>query len=269
MLWNIPLLRYPKKEPSAGCTIFFRDDAVSSPKARLMVAPFEIVLKDSAVQENWFRRLVAAIIDWILLGIVIAILSVILFAGWILTTGADGWGVDFSPGVWMGLGVVSFSLTVLGIVYFAVTESMWGASIGKMLLGLKVAGEDGRNPLIVNAFIRNVSRIHGLIFLLDFIGGMILEGDPRQRFTDRFAKTVVYQAKSRRGGPFIEPRILGPDEASAASGGVAPPPAPPAPGTEKPAEGAKPEEGPPKCPKCQTPIKPGDAFCRKCGQKLT
>ena len=149
-----------------------------------MVAPFELVLKDSALQENWFRRLIAAIIDGILLGIVYGILAVLFLIGLWSTSGAFNFGA-LKLGIF---GVGAFVTWLLSIMYYTLTESMWGASIGKMLLGLKVVGEDGKNPLIASAFIRNVSRIHGLLFLLDFIGGMILEGDPRQRFTDRFAK---------------------------------------------------------------------------------
>jgi len=239
-----------------------------------MVAPFELVLKDSALQENWFRRLIAVIIDSILLGIVYAILAVLFFIGMWSTSGSFSFGA-LRLGIF---GVGALITWLLSVLYYAITESMWGASIGKMLLGLKVVGEDGNKPLLVNAFIRNVSRIHGLLFLLDFIGGMVLEGDPRQRFTDRVAKTVVYQAKSNRGGPFVESRILTSDETAAADS--TPPPAtgappqpesPPQPGTapegeQKPAEDS-PGQGA-KCPKCGVPVKEGNAFCPQCGTKL-
>jgi hypothetical protein len=107
---------------------------------------------------------------------------------------------------------------------------------------------------------------------------MVLEGDPRQRFTDRVAKTVVYQVQSNRTGPFVEPRILGPDEAGATASTT--PPAPPTPPAEPaqpetPAQPAEEEEKPAedtpegvKCPKCGAPVKEGNAFCPQCGAKL-
>ena len=240
-----------------------------------MVAPFEVVLKDSALQENWFRRLIAAIIDYIILGIAYGILSALIFAGWLIAEGVTGrWGGAFRFGPIIGLSALGFIYWILSILYFAVLESAWGASIGKSLLGLRVVGEDGNKPLISNALIRNVSRIHGLVFLLDFIGGLVLEGDPRQRFTDRIARTVVYQAKSSRGGPYVEAKILSPDEANAAAKGEA---SEGAGATQVPKEGETPE--PPKegetpaaapgaCPKCGAPAKEGDTFCAKCGAKL-
>ncbi len=240
-----------------------------------MVAPFEVVLKDSALQENWFRRLIAAIIDYIILGIVYVILSALVFAGWLITEGVTGrWSGAFRFGPIIGFGALGFIYWILSILYFAVLESAWGASIGKSLLGMRVIGEDGSKPLISNALIRNVSRIHGLIFLLDFIGGMVLEGDPRQRFTDRIAKTVVYQAKSGRGGPYVEAKILSPDEANAAAKGEGPegvgtPQVPKEGETPKPPEeGEAPATAPKACPKCGAPVKEGDAFCGKCGAKL-
>ena len=246
-----------------------------------MVAPFELVMKDSALQENWFRRIVAAVIDGILLGIVYAVLSVIVFAGWLVTGGLEpGFRYGYRVGGLFGFGIMSLLLMLIWIVYFAFTESFWGASIGKMLLSLKVVGENGEKPLIPNAFIRNISRIHGLIFLLDLIGGLIMEGDPRQRFSDRYAKTVVYHAKSTREGPFVEPKILTLDEASATAGtGVAPPTttaqpeAPPAGEKEKPAEEAKAPapattEGKTFCRHCGAPVKGDSKFCPKCGKEL-
>lgn len=250
-----------------------------------MVAPFELVMKDSALQENWFRRIVAAVIDGILLGIVYAVLSVVMFAGWLATVGVErglryGYSYGSRFGGLFGFGIMSFLFMIIWIVYFAITESFWGASIGKMLLSLKVVGENGEKPLIANAFIRNISRIHGLIFLLDMIGGLIMEGDPRQRFSDRYAKTVVYHAKSTKGGSFVETKILTLDEASVAAGtGVAPPTtpaqpeAPPAGEKEKPAEEAKapepaPAEGKTFCRHCGAPAKGDSKFCPKCGKEL-
>lgn len=242
-----------------------------------MVAPFEVVLKDSALQENWFRRLIAAIVDWIILAIVYAILAALLLIGWFVAESATGIGPAFNFGRIAGISALGLVFWVLGILYFSLMESMWGASVGKSLLGLAVVGEDGKKPLLVNAVIRNVSRIHGLLFLLDFIGGLVLEGDPRQRFTDRIAKTVVYQKKSNRGGPYIEPRVLGTEEARAAATGATAPPgqAPPSQppgetpqGQEDEAMEQPTEAGTSKCPSCEAAVKPGDSFCPKCGAKL-
>jgi len=260
-----------RPRPVGRGTIFFKGPDLHLDEGDCVVAPFEVVLKDSTLKENWFRRLIAAIIDGILLGIVFAILAIIAFASWFVTGGFAGrWDYVSNVGRWVGFGALGLLFWLIWILYFAVTESMWGASIGKSLLGMRVVGADGNKPLFVNALIRNASRIHGLIFLLDFILGLVLEGDPRQRFLDRIAKTVVYQAKGGRGGPFAQPKILGPGEATAAAAApVAAAPAAPVPvaPAAPPAPGAA--AAPAKCPSCGTEAKAGDAFCAKCGAKLT
>lgn len=231
-----------------------------------MVAPFELVMKDSALQENWFRRVIALIIDAVILGIVYAILSAVLLAGLWATRGGFGLGGFGFASIF---GVGAFIYWIMWILYFAVTESTWGASIGKMALSMRVVGEDGNKPEIKDAFIRNVSRIHGLLFLLDLIGGLVMEGDPRQRFADRISNTVVYQKDSKRGGPYVQPSIIKPE------GGQAAPAAPPSKPAEKPAEEGEPEEpaaaaGETKafCRHCGAPVDPDSTFCPKCGKKL-
>jgi uncharacterized RDD family membrane protein YckC len=251
-----------------------------------MVMPFEVLMREPAVQENWFRRIIAAVVDWIILGIVTAIVAVVALAGYVVTGGALG---GFSPGNFVGFGAVGFLLWALGILYFTVTESMWGASIGKSLLGLRVAGEDGNKPLFASALLRNVSRVHFLVFLLDLIGGLVLEGDPRQRFSDRIAKTVVYQARSARGGPYCEAGIVGSEPVVATAPGARSCPSCGAPAKagdlfcgkcgakfetspgkadEQPGEGSEGETEGKTCPSCGAPAKAGDLFCNKCGAKL-
>ncbi len=251
-----------------------------------MVAPLELVMKDSVLQENLFRRIVAIVIDGILLAIVYFILAAILFAGWFFS---GYWWVrnaaygHLASGAF-GFGVLSLFLGILGILYFAFMESYRGATIGKQLMSLKVVGENGEKPLIASALIRNISRIHWVLFLLDLIGGLIMEGDPRQRFSDRIAKTVVYYQSSTRTGPFVSPKILTQQEASAAappsgtapSAPTTPPAASPAPAqpeaapTEpaKPAEQPKPEEAKTFCRHCGAELKSDSKFCAQCGKQL-
>lgn len=49
-----------------------------------------------------------------------------------------------------------FLLFGIGFLYFAVTEGIWGAGLGKKLKGLRVVGTNGRPPGIVRALVRVV-----------------------------------------------------------------------------------------------------------------
>jgi len=69
-------------------------------------------------------------------------------------------------------------------------EGLTGATLGKRFFNLQVVSTEGRVDFI-KALIRNVSKIHILILLIDWVAGFITEGDPRQRFLDRIADTTV------------------------------------------------------------------------------
>ena len=78
-----------------------------------------------------------------------------------------------------------------GFLYYIVMEAALGATVGKLLLGLRVRGADG-TPIAVHAAItRNVLRIvDGLFFYLP--GAVLVWTSPRrQRLGDRVAGTVV------------------------------------------------------------------------------
>ncbi len=125
------------------------------------------------LREHWIKRIIAALIDWVIVLITATI-----------------------TGFFIGAGVAVFSaglnaiLAVFWVLYSALMEYLYGATIGKMMLGLKVQSLKG--PLrLSNTLLRNLSKIQGLILLVDTIVGMATTGDPRQRFMDRLADTTV------------------------------------------------------------------------------
>lgn len=58
-------------------------------------------------------------------------------------------------------------------------------------MGFQVVTVGGRRPDLAAAFIRNISKIFILLPLLDILGGLITQGDPHQKYTDRIAGTNV------------------------------------------------------------------------------
>ncbi len=119
----------------------------------------------------------AIIIDSIILGVVFGILGSIF-------------GL-FSQNAQNALGVVYLLLAILFFGYFIVMEAMWGATLGKMLLRLRVVKTDGSPISWSESVIRNLLRIiDGLFYYL--VGAILIWTSPlRQRLGDRAAKTVV------------------------------------------------------------------------------
>ena len=138
---------------------------------------------------HWFLRLLAFIIDSILVWIVTAI---IIFAGF------GGFGHYFE---------FSLIASILYILYFTLFDVYMGATIGKRLLGLQVEMVNGGKVPLDKALIRNLSKFFGLV-IIDWLIGILTAGDKRQKISDRYAGTIVVQSKQ----PF---------------GSVPPPPPPP------------------------------------------
>ena len=141
-----------------------------------MVTGLNIIGSNKALQDHWIKRFIAYLIDWIILVVIAGILAILLFP----------FGGFF--GIFFGLGILIYAL--IAILYWVVQEGFMGGTIGKRIMGLQVVGTSG--PMdIVKAVIRNVSKINGLLLLLDWIIGLATEGDPRQKALDRFAGTTV------------------------------------------------------------------------------
>ena len=147
-------------------------------RAETVVQRFE---KDPNLQEHWIKRVIAYVIDSVIVGIATAILLAIpLFQIFIA-----------NPSSFFNLFSFPFAMGLLYILYFTIAETMYGATIGKSLLGLKVVTKTDGKPSFEKAFIRNISKIHWVLLLLDLIGGLITSIDLHQKYTDRIANTTV------------------------------------------------------------------------------
>jgi uncharacterized RDD family membrane protein YckC len=138
---------------------------------------------------HWVVRLVAFIIDGILLAIVAAIIGGILA---IAAFFGGGFGFFFGT---VGFFAFSFIWGVLSFLYFMILDSYWGATIGKRVMGLQVQTINGGRIPLDKSFIRNISKIFWLFLLLDWIIGIASPGDKRQKFLDRTAGVVVVQTR--------------------------------------------------------------------------
>jgi uncharacterized RDD family membrane protein YckC len=117
-------------------------------------------------------RALAIIIDAVALGAVSFFVQ--------LLAGSDGAGA-----------LVGCVFAIVSLAYYPVMEKMYGASLGKMAMGLKVVTESG-GPLDWNAaIVRTLLRLVDGLFVY-LIGAILVWTSPtKQRLGDKVAKTLV------------------------------------------------------------------------------
>lgn len=142
-----------------------------------MPSALDMFGSDTELQNHWIRRIVAIIIDAIIIWVIWWVFSLIVSFGTIF----HGYGY------WLGIG---FFHGIIWFLYSAILEGIREATIGKMVLNLRVVSNEGPFDM-AKAFIRNISKIFWVFLLLDWIVGFVTEGDPRQRFLDRIGNTTV------------------------------------------------------------------------------
>ena len=127
----------------------------------------ETTLIQTILEDFWLKRAFAVAIDYFILFFITGI-------------------------VWSTAHFTEFLLTMglLSLVYFAVTESIFGYTLGKKVFSLKVVNLKGTKPSLKGSFTRNISKFNGLLLFLDTIIGRITSST-HQKFLDRIANTTV------------------------------------------------------------------------------
>ncbi len=156
-----------------------------------MVTGFDLLPSNKPLQKHWIKRVIAYLIDFILSSVVVYI----IFIPFTL-----GFGLRY-------IGIFPFTAGVVQVFYSGILEYTKRQTLGKMVLDLEVeslmSGLD-----LSEALIRNFSKIHGLLLLLDVIVGLATEGDPRQKYLDRIANsTVVGSMDPMHLGQFVSSHI--------------------------------------------------------------
>lgn len=135
-----------------------------------MVTGFDYLAHDKSLQHHWLRRFAAVTIDAL---IIYAPISVLL--------GALGAHLLFP---WFLIGGLFF-------LYCALFDLVIGGTVGKMLLRLKTVSMVGQINA-AQALMRNITKVFVPVLLLDWIIGMAVDtADPRQKWTDKLARTSV------------------------------------------------------------------------------
>jgi uncharacterized RDD family membrane protein YckC len=155
----------------------------TTPASAIPETGFKTIIENQQAQGYWIKRIVALIIDYIILAIVIAILSVSIYLPFIFSSNM----------AWLNFGLFPFIIGLISLLYFPVSETYRGETVGKSIMGLRVTTLKGTNPNFGQAFIRNISKIYWVLLLLDVIIGLAIQTDYKQKFSDKYAGTVVVQ----------------------------------------------------------------------------
>ena len=137
-------------------------------------------------------RFAATLIDGLVLGAIIWILTLFVIGGTAAIAMNSSQGT-ITAAVWAAIASVSLLAIVLWFLYYTLLEGMWGQTLGKYLVKIKVVKEDGTPISYGDAAIRTILRIiDGLFSYL--VGALLIwTSDRKQRLGDRLAHTVVIQ----------------------------------------------------------------------------
>jgi uncharacterized RDD family membrane protein YckC len=123
-------------------------------------------------------RLVARLLDFILLGVVNGIVGSFIVAGVLMGSHAgmfSTWGVGRSTSYAVNA-VSSVISAVIALGYFALMESTRGQTVGKMLMKLETRGPGGGRPTMEQALKRNAFTaipVLGVIPVLGALSGLL------------------------------------------------------------------------------------------------
>ena len=132
-------------------------------------------------------RLLAVILDGMLIAAVFAFLGSWVAVRWGGLT-ETGFSMTGTPAL------ITFGLTAaFAFLYYWFLEGLLGATLGKLVLGIKVRDISGAPCTLYQSFIRNILRIVDFIgvYLLGFL--IAIFSKLRQRLGDHVAKTVVIE----------------------------------------------------------------------------
>jgi uncharacterized RDD family membrane protein YckC len=135
------------------------------------------------MQTDLGRRIGAALIDIVLLGLLFVLLAVTIG-----DTETEGANASFNLN-----GGPAILYAALVLAYYVACEAAVGQTLGKMLLKMRVVGEGGAKPSFGQILGRNLMRIVDGLPFLDLVGFItaLATGEKGQRVGDIVAKTYV------------------------------------------------------------------------------
>jgi uncharacterized RDD family membrane protein YckC len=132
-------------------------------------------------------RFTALFLDFLLLSLLFFPITKIVKGTWIMGVSdhrwVSGWIVT-DPVCLLFLGII--------IAYFILLEGLIGATLGKLIVGIRVISVKGAKPGLIRSSVRNLLRLVDSLPVLNILGVvLILKSGEKARFGDRIAETRV------------------------------------------------------------------------------
>ncbi|SRR5258708_31402526 len=134
------------------------------------------------------RRILAGFVDTLLWLIIFIIAAHFFGTSQVINSGGD---INYSTNL---TGWPFLIFIICNLSYFVLLEELYGATLGKMLFGIKVVSENGSKITIKQSLYRNLLRIvDGFPYIIPNLVGLVVlsTNDKKQRIGDRVAKTLV------------------------------------------------------------------------------
>jgi len=117
-----------------------------------------------------FDRLVARVIDFVLLAVVSAIVVDLLVVRAVLGDEAGLYGLGAG---WLDAAVSALLTAAIQLGYFALMESQEGSTVGKSVMRLRTVGPHGGRPTIEEAVRRNIWTAFGVLGVVPVVGSAL------------------------------------------------------------------------------------------------
>ncbi|NWG03014.1 MAG: RDD family protein [Syntrophaceae bacterium] len=134
-------------------------------------------------------RLIAVILDTFLMGAAFVVIGMSV-ASKLGGVTERGFSMEGKPAI------ITLALTIIfGFLYYWVLEGLFGVTLGKAIIGIKVIKKDGTKSDLRSSLIRNLMRIIDIIgvYLVGFFIALLSKF--RQRLGDHLANTVVVEVR--------------------------------------------------------------------------
>lgn len=143
----------------------------------------------------WIRG-VALLLDWLVFCSLFFPITRVVKGVWLMRATDHRWAHGhfvFDP-------LCLYFLLVM-IAYFVLLEGLFGATLGKMIVGIRVVGSEGEPIGMAKSIVRNALRLVDGLPALNLLGIVLILTSPyKTRFGDRVARTRVVRVRGLARG---------------------------------------------------------------------
>lgn len=154
---------------------------------------FESLRDDKNVQNHWARRVIALVIDTVIVTVVLAIIAVVVSIPFLIGLNFASTTGGAFPAWWSAWWVAGLGglIPLVVFLYFFLAEGLYGRTLGKEIMGLRIQRVDGKPMDLKSSLVRNISKIYWVLLLIDVAVGLGTHGEMSQKWSDRYIGTKV------------------------------------------------------------------------------